>query len=149
MNQLKFNQSAAQSVRCGAKTLTSLLIDPQPDTTEERLIELGGWSEGYTLVQQVNAAFQAGFIPRALAPVHGGQVVELIEALSHGKSVVFGRAAITSIQVRRVEELSDDDIKAEGFDTWAHYAHAWDSNYPKFPTMTNPWCWVIRFEVLK
>lgn len=149
MNQLKFNQSAAQLVRGGQKTLTSLLIDPQPDTTEERLKELGGWQTGFTLVQQVNAAFQAGFISRKLAPVYDGQVVELIEVLPHGNSANFGQAIITGIQVSRVEELSDDDIKAEGFSTWAHYAHAWDSNYPKHPTMNNPWCWVICFEVLK
>lgn len=149
MNQLKFNQSAAQSVRGGQKTITTLLIDPQPDTTEERLKELGGWMEGYTLIQQVNAAFQAGFISQKLAPLYTGQIAALLESKTHGQTEVFGSAEITSITVSRVEELSDDDIKAEGFDTWAHFAHAWDSNYQKHPTMQNPWCWVIRFEVLK
>lgn len=148
MNQLNFNQSAAQLVRGGAKTTTTLLIDPQPDTTEERLRELGGWCEGSTLVEQVNAAFRAGFLSQKLAPVCDGQVVDLIEVLTHGNSTLFGQARIERITISRVEELSDDDIKTEGFSSWAHYAHAWDSNYPKHPTMMNPWCWVIRFEVL-
>jgi hypothetical protein len=149
MNQLIFNTAMAQAIRDGRRTATCSYIDPQPTVTEEYLREREAWVEGFTLTAQVNAAFQSGFIPQKLAPVYDGQVVELIEQLSHGKSEIIGKALINDVSVSRVEELTDDDIAANGFTSWAHFSHSWDSQYPQHSTMLNPWCWVIRFEVLK
>jgi hypothetical protein len=44
------------------KTHTRRIINPQPKVTEQRLRELGGWVQGMTLREQVNAAWQAGFV---------------------------------------------------------------------------------------
>lgn len=46
----------------GRKTQTRRIIKPQPQVTERRLRELGGWVQGMTLSEQVNAAWQSGFV---------------------------------------------------------------------------------------
>lgn len=54
--------SMVRAVLADAKTMTRRIIKPQPDVTEERLRELGAWIDGFTLSQQVDAAWQHGFI---------------------------------------------------------------------------------------
>ena len=67
---------------------------------------------------------------------------------------------ITEIRVQRVQEISDEDVVAEGFEKvfpvagymsrrlW--YKNLWDSiNGKKYPWSTNPWVWAITFKETK
>lgn len=57
-----FSGAMIRAILAGQKTQTRCLIEPQPKVTEQRLRELGAWVDGFTLSQQVDAAWQHGFI---------------------------------------------------------------------------------------
>lgn len=57
-----FNAEMVNAILSGRKTQTRRIIKVQPQVTEQILRELGAWQDGFNLSQQVNAAFQAGFI---------------------------------------------------------------------------------------
>lgn len=68
---------------------------------------------------------------------------------------------VTEVRVQRLQEISDEDCKAEGIDdAWlvkAHipsdgraycFRHLWDDiNGKKHPWESNPWVWAISFRV--
>ncbi|MGR2681599.1 HNH endonuclease [Chromobacterium haemolyticum] len=57
-----YTGAMVRAVLADAKTMTRRIIKPQPDVTEERLREMDAWIDGFTLSQQVDAAWQHGFI---------------------------------------------------------------------------------------
>jgi len=63
---------------------------------------------------------------------------------------------VTAVRAERLQEISIEDIKAEGvFDEINSYNPArqlyamrklWDSTNPKYPWSSNPWVWVYEFK---
>lgn len=82
---------------------------------------------------------------------------------------IFSRITleITGIKVERLQDISEEDAKAEGMESMSHailraetgssypylvdkYSKLWDSiNGKKYPWASNPWCWVIEFRRLE
>lgn len=54
---------------------------------------------------------------------------------------------VTSVHVERVQDITEDGARAEGFDSRAAFADAWSAIYPKTPWDANPWAWTVGFEV--
>ena len=58
---------------------------------------------------------------------------------------------ITDIGVELIQDISDDDIYAEGFahgDKYLRFADTWDAIYAErgLGWSVNPWVWVIHFN---
>lgn len=60
---------------------------------------------------------------------------------------------ITSVRVERLQNISEEDAKAEGCEwlgTWRNgYRILWESLYGPGSWDSNPWVWVIAFKLLK
>ncbi len=57
---------------------------------------------------------------------------------------------IVSIKAERLQDISDSDAKAEGYQNIATFIDAWDTLNAKrgFSWESNPWVWVIEFKKL-
>jgi len=64
---------------------------------------------------------------------------------------------ITGVRVERLNSITNDDAKAEGYpaereidggstDPWLWFRDLWDGIYPDNTFKVNPWVWVIEFE---
>lgn len=138
---------SAQMVRAileGRKTQTRRVIKPQPTVSEQRLRELSAWAEGFTLSQQVNAAFQSGCIDASCPYGRPGDTLWVREtwwgerqdfdaglrpayAATDPKTEAGWRSPIhmprwasritleiTGVRVERLQDISEADAEAEG-----------------------------------
>ncbi|EMW3576723.1 hypothetical protein AAEY45_004424 [Yersinia enterocolitica] len=205
-----FNAEMVNAILSGRKTQTRRIIKVQPQVTEQRLRELGAWQDGFNLSQQVNAAFQAGFIDvscplgkpgdqlwvRECFRVHSRatDVATLVYRASERNSwteqtrrvpvsdcnrpvspekwtpsIHMPRWAsrinllITGVRVERLNDISEQDARAEGVKAWRGPAEElvggklaffelWDSIYGQKEGenwQANPWVWVIEFESME
>lgn len=189
----------------GRKTQTRRVIKPQPTVSEQRLRELGAWAEGFTLSEQVNAAFQAGcvdatcpygrpgdrlwvreaFIPAPmesvpsepketrwhLAYAAGGDAEANAPAGYNPTLYNYERwtspihmprwasritLEVTGVRVERLQDISEDDARAEGLRTslamWIpassprlEFRTLWESINGPGSWSATPWVWVIEF----
>ncbi len=67
---------------------------------------------------------------------------------------------VVAVRVERVQDISDDDVRAEGYTRMTHggvyiargdraaFREAWDGLNAKrgYPWSSNPWCWAITFR---
>ncbi|WP_199636964.1 hypothetical protein JEM67_20970 [Serratia sp. PAMC26656] len=64
---------------------------------------------------------------------------------------------ITAVRVERLNSISEEDAKAEGYpverevdggahDPWLWFRDLWDGIYPDNDFKVNPWVWVIEFK---
>ncbi|AVG17804.1 hypothetical protein CFN79_19090 [Chromobacterium vaccinii] len=59
---IQFSADMVRALLAGAKTQTRCIVKPQPTVTEPQLRELDAWIDGFTLSQQVDGAWQHGFV---------------------------------------------------------------------------------------
>lgn len=60
-----------------------------------------------------------------------------------------GTLAVESVRAERVQDITEDDARAEGVQTVAEFAVLWDSIYGGKPGLhwdANPWVWVYEFR---
>jgi hypothetical protein len=151
-----FTSDGLSAICNGYKSMTRCVIDIQPKVTESRLRELNAWVEGETLSNQVNAAWQSGFINE---PCPYGNVGEILKIgnLSCSNLVL----EIINVRIEQLQEISEQDLDKEGFEgwdddvtgggsPWMEFFLYWGSMYAntEFKKESNPWVWVIEFKVV-
>ncbi|EMN9019476.1 hypothetical protein RGI99_003739 [Morganella morganii] len=154
-DRIKFSDEMLAAVIDGRKTQTRRLIEPQPEVTEDSLRELGARQDGYTLSEQVCAAWRhmGDDCPYGKA----GDVIPFADKDGNIK----GKIEIVDVWLQRVQDAGDNDFKAEGYplereltggsaDAFCWFRHLWDSvSKPEFNYQANPWVWVITFKQIQ
>ena len=163
-----FNTEMVKAILEGRKTQTRRVIKPQPSgiilvwehcpygQVGDRLWVRETWNAGHD--GQSLPVFKAGLSADLT------KELEADELWSGWKpSIHMPRWAsritleITEIRVERLQEITEEDAKAEGcvkqikdgliFDSAIHeYSWLWDSLNAKYPWESNPWVWVISFK---
>lgn len=166
-DSIKFNNAMLSAVMDGRKTQTRRQIDPQPKLNKEHLKQMGAIAEGFTLAQVVNSAWQAGFIDVDCPYGDSGDIINFADKDGNIK----GKIEITDVWIQQVQEISQDDIIAEGITTgkygnegnWLNgfyipysnqpyvtaknaYKELWSSIYGIDSWLNNEWVWVIEFK---
>lgn len=152
-DRIKFNDEMLAAVIDGRKTQTRRPIEPQPKVTEEELRNLGAWQDGYTLSEQVCAAWRHGFVD---VDCPYGEIGDIINVADKDGNIK-GKIEITDVWVQQVQETSQEDALNEGFEGYdddvtgglsfyGEFSQAWVDIYGKESWNNNPWVWVIAFK---
>ncbi|HHR6216603.1 TPA: ASCH domain-containing protein [Providencia alcalifaciens] len=152
-DRIKFNDAMLSAVMDGRKTQTRRPIEPQPKVTEEELRNLGAWQDGYTLSEQVCAAWRHGFVD---VDCPYGEIGDIIRTADKDGNIK-GKIEITDVWLQQVQEISQDDAYAEGFEGYDDDVTGGLSSYGEFSMMyidiygkdswrNNEWVWVIEFR---
>ncbi|SUC18973.1 Uncharacterised protein [Proteus mirabilis] len=98
-DRIKFNDAMLAAVMDGRKTQARRPIEPQPKVTEEELRKLNAWQEGYTLSEQVCAAWCHGFVDVDC------RMVKLATSLTLQTRTVIskGKLKLTNVWVQQVK----------------------------------------------
>ncbi|WP_272575469.1 ASCH domain-containing protein [Providencia sp. PROV273] len=152
-DRIKFNDAMLTAVMNGRKTQTRRPIKPQPKVTEDELRKLGAWQDGYTLSEQVCAAWRHGFID---PDCPYGEIGDIINIADKDGNIKW-KIEITDVWLQQVQEISQDDAYAEGFEGYDDDVTGGLSSYGEFSVMyidiygkdswnNNDWVWVIEFK---
>ncbi|WNK26107.1 hypothetical protein [Providencia hangzhouensis] len=146
-DRIKFNDAMLAAVMNGRKTQTRRPIEPQPKVTEEELRKLGAWQEGYTLSEQVCAAWRHGFIDPDCPYGEIGDIINIADKDGNIK----GKIEINDVWLQQVNDISERDAKAEGFDGKlsaysSEFALMWNAIYGIDSWINNEWVWVVEFK---
>ncbi|WP_272658200.1 ASCH domain-containing protein [Providencia sp. PROV108] len=160
-DRIKFNDAMLAAVMDGRKTQTRRPIEPQPKVTEEELRNLGAWQEGYTLSEQVCAAWRHGFVD---VDCPYGDIGDIINVADKDGNIK-GKIEITDVWIQQVQDISQKDARLEGFELtgwrtsysnpdsggetftpYDNFAEAWIDIYGEDSWINNDWVWVIEFK---
>ncbi|HHR6143646.1 TPA: hypothetical protein ACS72N_004023 [Providencia alcalifaciens] len=109
-DRIKFNDAMLAAVMDGRKTQTRRPIEPQPKVTEKELRKLGAWQDGYSLSEQVCAAWRHGFVD---VDCPYGEIGDIIN-ISDKDGNIKGKIEITDVWLQQVRDISPNDAIAEG-----------------------------------
>lgn len=159
MKNLRFNADMMQAVLDGRKTMTRRPIKEQLVRPSEE-----HYFDAYNKSTQWNWWHNDGRqnLSQIITCPYGeaGDIIELIGE----DGAVFATARIKNIRVERLQDISEDDAKAEGardiaddrpplpMTVWSYSygfeKYIWDKLPYKAPYdwNSNPWVWVIEFE---
>ncbi|MEX6370509.1 hypothetical protein AB6F62_21235 [Providencia huaxiensis] len=166
-DRIKFNDAMLSAVMDGRKTQTRRPIKPQPKVTEDELRKLGAWQEGYTLSEQVCAAWRHGFVD---VDCPYGEIGDIINVADKDGNIK-GKIEITDVWLQQIQEISPSDAIAEGIKAGRYgnegnwlvgfyipnnnqpyitaknaFKELWSSIYGIGSWRNNDWVWVISFK---
>jgi len=130
-----FNVEMVRAILDGRKTVTRRPIKPQPE-------------------ENTDCPYHTGIGENRKArtlPYRPGETVYVKE--DWGVEADRIKLEIVSVRPERLQEISREDAKHEGFHSYGNaqlaFQACWDSIYAdKYPWDSNPWVWRIEFEVI-
>lgn len=166
-DRIKFNDAMLAAVMDGSKTQTRRPIEPQPKVTEEELRKLGAWQDGYTLSEQVCAAWRHGFVDVDCPYGEIGDIINVADKYGGIK----GKVKVIDVWLQQIQSITNEDAMAEGISTGRYgnesnwltgfyipnsnqpyptartaYKELWSSIYGIGSWRNNEWVWVITFK---
>ncbi|WNZ56974.1 hypothetical protein ACJJIQ_24695 [Microbulbifer sp. ANSA003] len=115
---ISFNGDMVRAIRDNRKTQTRRLIKPQPfsgATNGEIIDQIGGLLPGRSLSSMITDAWQCGFVDVACRYGEIGDRLRVQEEPSIVRE-------ITDIRIERIQDISEEDAKAEGCYSNEEYA---------------------------
>lgn len=146
-DRIKFNDAMLAAVMDGRKTQTRRPIEPQPKVTGYEPPKFGAWSDSCASSEQLRAALRNGFID---AGCPYGEIRDIIN-ITDKDGNIKGKIEITDVWLQQVNDISESDARAEGFDgklnsyTSDFYA-VWVGIYGIDSWINNEWVWVAEFK---
>ncbi|HCR3444621.1 TPA: hypothetical protein ON571_001659 [Morganella morganii] len=147
---IKFSDEMLAAVMGGRKTQMRPLIEPQPKLTESNLP-----ADGYTLSEQVCAAWRLGFIDDDCPYGQAGDTIPFADKDGNIK----GKIEIVDVWLQQVQDITLGDICKEvgcglydfepanfGFEVWEA---VWKLIHSEESWRANPWVWVIEFKQIQ
>lgn len=143
-DRIKFNDAMLAAVMDGRKTQTRRPMKIQP-------VLNGNWWEVYGAGWGKNSKSMPAVPGHTLANnCPYGQVGDIINVADKDGNIK-GKIEITDIWIQQVNDISESDAKAEGFDgklnsCTSDFAAVWIGVYGIDSWMNNDWVWVIEFK---
>lgn len=146
LQKLALPPAIGARAQAGAVDLVVMPCRPQPVIDRELVSIMAGIAPGddVALIQAIQSALIGGMIA---TPVCLGYAFELGQALPAQKYARLGTALVRHISITRAEQLTEAQLRQSGHSTADDFAEYWASAVPDIPAATNPWCWLIRFEL--
>ncbi|MEI9714891.1 ASCH domain-containing protein [Moellerella wisconsensis] len=143
-DRIKFNDAMLAAVMDGRKTQTRRPMKIQPVLNGNWWKVYGaGWGKNSKSMPAVPGHTLANNCPY-------GQVGDIINFADKDGNIK-GKIEITDIWIQQVNDISESDAKAEGFDgklnsCTSDFAAVWIGIYGIDSWMNNDWVWVIKFK---
>lgn len=146
-DRIKFNDAMLAAVMDGRKTQTRRPMKIQP-------VLNGNWWEVYGAGWGKNSKSMPAVPGHTLANnCPYGQVGDIINVADKDGNIK-GKIEITDIWIQQVNDISESDAKAEGFDgklnsCTSDFAAVWIGVYGIDSWVGSAWVWVIEFKSIK
>lgn len=142
-DKIKFNDAMLAAVMDGRKTQTRIPIDKETLRLFDIASEAG---ECFPLDYNPDEPFEKyhlEFFPY-------GEIGDIIKVADKDGNIK-GKIEITDVWLQQVNDISESDAKAEGFDGYenaysSEFALMWNAIYGKDSWINNEWVWVIEFK---
>ncbi|EPI2106758.1 ASCH domain-containing protein [Providencia rettgeri] len=142
-DRIKFNDAMLAAVMDGRKTQTRRPIDKETLRVFDIASETG---ECFPLGYNPDEPFERyhlEFFPY-------GEIGDIIN-IADKDGNIKGKIEITDVWIQQVNDISESDAKAEGFDGYenaysSEFALMWNAIYGIDSWMNNEWVWVITFK---
>ncbi|WP_272687772.1 ASCH domain-containing protein [Providencia sp. PROV079] len=142
-DRIKFNDAMLAAVMDGRKTQTRIPIDKETLRLFDIASETG---ECFPLGYNPDEPFEKyhlEFFPY-------GEIGDIINVADKDGNIK-GKIEITDVWLQQVNDISESDAKAEGFDEYenaysSEFALMWNAIYGIDSWINNEWVWVIKFH---
>ncbi|MGJ5611019.1 ASCH domain-containing protein [Morganella morganii] len=152
-DRIKFSDEMLAAVMDGRKTQTRRLMKPQPVLNGNFYEVFGaGWSEGIKRVtvapgHSLERNFPYGLVDKKIP-------------FADKDGNIKGEIEIVDVWLQQVQEISQQDAQAEGFEgydddvsggmsPYSEFSQSWVDIYGKDSWRENPWVWVIEFKQIQ
>lgn len=148
--EIRLSRPQADAFRAGTLKQHRVPITPQPAVLPAHGDDLFGeptngadlfqWPADNTSRVSLDGMIEACPFGKA------GGLVEVLECLPYSKTQRLGAVTLKAVFVSRLESITDDEIRMEGYPNWTQYAYAWNEHYARSgqPWDIDPLVWVLE-----